>query len=164
MSFTIRPHNSTPNQACDITIPFGLKVKFVFETGNISRNPEISLSNQDHEFLFSIVFNEPDEQEKIIQWGKRIALLQSVMLPVETDWKDLFPDGRLLYYEGDDPDGFVKEMKEKYGFDPTENISFAPFPYPNEPKSWSKEAGYLFHCPPEHMNEIYGTGKYPLGS
>jgi hypothetical protein len=35
-------------------------------------------------------------------------------------WKELFPDGRFIFYEGDDPDAFAKEIKARFGFDPSE--------------------------------------------
>jgi hypothetical protein len=54
---------------------------------------------------------------------------------------ELYPEGRHLYYEGDDPTGFIKELKERYGLD----------------------VSVSFHCPAELLDEIY-SGKYPLGS
>jgi hypothetical protein len=57
-------------------------------------------------------------------------------------WATLFPEGRYIYYEGDDPIGFIKEIKEKFGFD---LLTF----------------GFL--CPPEHLDAIY-SGDYPVGS
>lgn len=34
-------------------------------------------------------------------------------------WKDLFPDGRTIFYEGDDPTGFVRTVRSEFGFDPS---------------------------------------------
>ena len=34
-----------------------------------------------------------------------------------TTWQDLFPDGRRLFYEGDDPEGFRQEILDEFGFD-----------------------------------------------
>lgn len=67
-------------------------------------------------------------------------------------WSQLFPNGRTVFYEGDDPKGFVREMKKKYGFDPSKG------------RFWNKKNGYQFHCPAECMDEVYGNYKYPLGS
>jgi len=61
-----------------------------------------------------------------------------------TKRSELFPEGRTLYYEGDDPTAFVAEMKAKFGFDPG--------------------GEYSFHCPGHLLDEIYGNGKCPLGS
>jgi hypothetical protein len=60
-------------------------------------------------------------------------------------WKELFPDGRFIYYECDDPEGFIKEIKKKFGFDPLIK-------------------GFGFYCPAELLDEIYGSKKYPMGS
>jgi hypothetical protein len=57
-------------------------------------------------------------------------------------WKELFPEGRVIYYEGNDPAGFAKEMKQKYSLD----------------------VQVTLHCPPELLDEIYGSDKYPMGS
>jgi hypothetical protein len=46
---------------------------------------------------------------------------------------ELYPEGRHLYYEGDDPAGFIKELKERYGL----GVSVS------------------FHCPAELLDEIY---------
>jgi hypothetical protein len=34
---------------------------------------------------------------------------------------ELFAEGRHSFYEGDNPKAFVKEMKEKFGFDPSKD-------------------------------------------
>ena len=95
--------------------------------------------------------------------------------PVPT-WQEMFPDGRVLFYEGDDPDGFVKEMKEKFNYDPSMNsVDFSSLsPIPNTPNTawgkWlpgdAKEPGfmsYAFHCPGHLLDKVY-CGQYPLGS
>lgn len=73
---------------------------------------------------------------------------------LEPSWVEMFPNGRDLYYEGDDPEAFAKEMQEKYGFDPSLNNP-----------SWSEYYGYSFHCPASALNEVYSDySPYPLGS
>lgn len=67
-------------------------------------------------------------------------------------WSQLFPDGRYIFYEGDDPKGFVKEIKEKFSFD-----------IPLDLDDYKEFNSFGFHCPVEHLDEIYG-GKYPMGS
>ena len=68
-------------------------------------------------------------------------------------WQEMFPDGRHVFYEGNKPKEFAKEMKEKFGFDPSENNIY-----------WNRKSGYSFHLPGEYINEIYDRSKYPLGS
>jgi hypothetical protein len=49
-------------------------------------------------------------------------------------WAELFPEGRQIYYEGDDPQAFADEIKTKFGFDPSENNPLWKY-------------GFSFHCP-----------------
>jgi hypothetical protein len=65
-------------------------------------------------------------------------------------WKELFPAGRHIFYEGAKPAAFAKEIKARFGFDPSKQ------------PSWSN--GYGFHCPAECLDEIYGSNKYLMGS
>ncbi len=67
-------------------------------------------------------------------------------------WSELFPEGRHIFYEGNNPKAFAKEMKEKFGFDPSQNND-----------SWNRKHGYLFLCPAD-LDAVYGNGRYPLGS
>jgi hypothetical protein len=91
-------------------------------------------------------------------------------------WQEMFPEGRVVFYEGDDPEGFVKEMKEKFNFDPSmTDVDFTALaPIPNTPnKAWGELIpgdadgpgflSYAFHCPGHLMDKVYG-GSYPLGS
>lgn len=71
-------------------------------------------------------------------------------------WAKLFPEGRTIYYEGNDPKGFIKEIKAKFGFDPSKDNSH----WGEKHDGW---ISYSFHCPVEHLDEIYG-GQYPMGS
>ena len=34
-------------------------------------------------------------------------------------WQELHPNGRHIYYEGDDPEGFAQEILAEFGFDPS---------------------------------------------
>lgn len=67
-------------------------------------------------------------------------------------WSEMFPGGRHIYYEGDNPRGFVKEIKEKFNYDVTAWNQY-----------WTKKSGYGFHCPGKLLDKIY-NGTYPLGS
>ena len=33
-------------------------------------------------------------------------------------WKDLFPNGRHIFYEGDEPEVFAQQIRDEFGFDP----------------------------------------------
>jgi hypothetical protein len=69
---------------------------------------------------------------------------------IDTTWHDLFPEGRDIFYEGDDPAGFAAEIRAEFGFDPAAD--------PNWP------GDHRFRCPPEHLEAIYGSSRFPLGS
>jgi hypothetical protein len=71
---------------------------------------------------------------------------EKAMRKYEREWSELFPTGRFIFYEGDDPEGFRREIKAEFGFDPG--------PRPDEG----------FHCPPEHLDAIYGVGRFLMGS
>jgi hypothetical protein len=67
-------------------------------------------------------------------------------------WSELFPDGRVIFYEGDDPEGFKQDMWNKYQLDVMLLGKF------------TRSGGYAFHCPANVLDEIYRDGSYPLGS
>jgi hypothetical protein len=66
-------------------------------------------------------------------------------------WREMFPDGRDIFYEGDDPEGFAATIRSEFGFDPA-----GP--------TWDNEHGWRFRCPPGHLDAIYGSGRFPMGS
>lgn len=76
-------------------------------------------------------------------------------------WSELFPEGRWLYYEGDDPEGFANEMVSEFGFDPSECDGWAQTILNDEPEMCSMSYG--FYCPASCIDQVYG-GTYPLGS
>lgn len=124
-------------------------------------------------------------------------------------WAKLFTNGRTIYYEGDDPEGFRAQIKAEFGFDPGDDPKWGEF-VPEEPGtpegarlyaerqaehkariqqlqqagvpfkakdyefSMTKEewesvpvpayTNYAFLCPPEHLNAIYGSRRFPMGS
>lgn len=71
-------------------------------------------------------------------------------------WQDLFPEGREIYYEGSEPDTFRTEIRDEFGFDPGASPGWGDL-YDGKPS-------YRFHCPPECLNDIYGSGRWPMGS
>jgi hypothetical protein len=80
----------------------------------------------------------------------------------------LFPEGRDLYYEGDDPDGFARQIKAEFGFDPSADPHWGGAPVMVGPHGEDLEDPfgrvYLFRCPPEHLDAIYRSDRFPLGS
>lgn len=75
-----------------------------------------------------------------------------------TPWHDLFPTGRHIYYEGRYPELFAEHILEEYGLDVRLDPSWGvPMPAP-----YLGEFSYAFHCPPEHLDEIYTS--YEMGS
>lgn len=66
-------------------------------------------------------------------------------------WAEMFPEGRFIFYEGDDPVGFRKEIKARFNFDPG-----------LDNQRWNKRCGYYFHCPAKHLDAIYT--EYQMGS
>ena len=83
-------------------------------------------------------------------------------------WAELFPDGRTIFYEGDDPEAFRKLVKTEFGFDPSEHPGDLTGLYnrldaPRE-STWDEQHGWSFHCPAEHLNAIYSNSRFPMGS
>lgn len=96
-----------------------------------------------------------------------------------SNWSGLFPDGRCIFYEGDDPDGFRAEIKTKFGFDPAGS---SPTQFQTgwhddscdcgkdyhwtaaeaDAKHWTEQR--QFYCPPEYLDEIYSSDRWPMGS
>jgi hypothetical protein len=88
-------------------------------------------------------------------------------------WDELYPFGRIVFYEGDDYGGFAAEIKTLYGID----VNAAPpggweaWHYtkpPSVPFGVHDEAiGFErsdFFIPAGLVQEIYGGRRWPLGS
>jgi hypothetical protein len=75
-------------------------------------------------------------------------------------WSDLFPEGRDIFYEGNDPVGFVRQIQSEFGFSPA-----------SDPR-WGERidgdglsfTSHSFYCPSEHLDAIYGNNRFPVGS
>jgi hypothetical protein len=75
----------------------------------------------------------------------------------------MYPEGRVVYYEGDDPEGFRSEMLDEFGFD-------AAIPYDCgqvegirlRPTNW--EGNRNFHIPAGLVRAVYGSERWPLGT
>ena len=83
---------------------------------------------------------------------------------VDATW----PDGRVVYYEGDDPEGFAAAMLSEYGID----VRVAT-PYcwceQGHPQSWGEGTcrplgGRAFFIPAGLVGAIYGSDRWQLGS
>lgn len=90
----------------------------------------------------------------------------------DTTWVSLFPEGREIFYEGDDPERFRQQIKTEFGIDvagdPCQPVGedFAP-PFSKHSwtrPGWTEEMGWRFWCPPEHLDAIYGDTRFPMGS
>ena len=81
---------------------------------------------------------------------------------------DLWPEGRDIYYEGADPVGFAATIKAEFGFDPSDDPHWGGAPTMVGPFGEDLEDPfgrvYRFHCPPEHLDAIHGSDRFPLGS
>lgn len=70
-------------------------------------------------------------------------------------WAELFPEGREVCYEGDgDPWEFARSVREACGFDPAERAR----------GSWERGRDCWFWCPSEHLDLVYGSGRWEIGS
>lgn len=78
---------------------------------------------------------------------------------------ELFPEGRILYYEGSDPEAFADQIRDELGLDPRISDGRAEG-YDNGlyGAEWTAESGYSFYCPPQHLQAIYGSGRFPIGT
>lgn len=86
--------------------------------------------------------------------------------------------GRTIFYEGEDPEGFRRDMIAEFGFDPAAPEFRGRYDETGEPEdhdTWGEwvpsdrfEAGgfrsYGFWCPPHAYQEVYATGRWPMGS
>jgi hypothetical protein len=98
-----------------------------------------------------------------------------------TTLRELFPDGRTIFYEGDDPQAFRRQVQAEFGFDPAgapgvyaNNLSgglpgedyadLQAMPAEIKSSTWDAEHGWQFHCPPEHLDAIYESDRWPMGS
>ena len=81
-------------------------------------------------------------------------------------WSELFPKGRDIYYEGEHPQQFVREIATEFGFDPSADpywgVDIPADEYGGE--YGDGFTSYSFRCPAEHLDDIYGSGRWPMGS
>jgi hypothetical protein len=94
-------------------------------------------------------------------------------MTTDITWRELCPDGAIRYYEGDDPEGFRAEIKAEFGLDVADEYD-EPGVLPIKFGTWREVNGrgepcepwqdLRFFCPPEHIDAIYGSERWPLGS
>jgi hypothetical protein len=77
-------------------------------------------------------------------------------------WSLMFPEGRHIFYEGDDPEGFRAEIQEKFGFDPANSSSWGVL-ISDGPDDEDAFTSYGFDCPAEHLDAI-DSDQYPIGT
>jgi hypothetical protein len=75
-------------------------------------------------------------------------------------WSNLFPEGRDIFYEGDDPTGFVSQIKAEFGFSPAVDSGWGVKIHADDYCFTS----YSFRCPSEHLDAIYGSDRFAMGS
>ena len=76
---------------------------------------------------------------------------------------------RTIFYEGDDPEAFRKQMIEEFGFDPAKDPewhTWVPWPDGKAPPGYSGTGfwNYGFECPDHAYQEVYASGRWPMGS
>lgn len=80
----------------------------------------------------------------------------------DTTWLSLYPEGRHIFYEGDGPAGFARQILAEFGFSVDDNPGWGEqFAEDDDGPSFTS---YSFHCPPEHLDAIYGGDRFPMGS
>lgn len=89
------------------------------------------------------------------------------MTTTGASWRELRPHGRDIFYEGDEPETFASQIYAEFGFDPSAEPDWGL-------GHWYLPDGgrmpdpfgriYMFHCPPEHVDAIYCSGRWELGS
>lgn len=105
------------------------------------------------------------------------------------EWSEMFPRGRHIYYEGDDPEGFRQTLIKEFNFDPGTDPSWGVTIEGDTPDEESEEddldelergeveenaeivrenfgdfTSYGFHCPANILDAVYGSERFPMGS
>src|SRR5688572_12470884 len=76
--------------------------------------------------------------------------------------QELFPTGRFVCYEGDNPEAFAREIRAQFGFDPSGDAAWETHGYPGFSDPFGRRN--WFHCPAEYLDGIYGGNRWPMGS
>lgn len=65
-------------------------------------------------------------------------------------WSQIYLGGCWIYYTGGEPTAFAEAIAAEFGFDPSVQ------------DGWESPIGHGFQCPAEHLDAIYGSGRWPL--
>lgn len=84
-------------------------------------------------------------------WNKALAEIwrDRIEPPAPGPADEMFPEGRSVWYEGEDPEGFVAAVQERYGF--TLVLKEDP-------------SGHAFFCPPGYVDAIVYESDWPMGT
>lgn len=110
--------------------------------GSIFTNDQYFLTGAGKEFVGHLRGNEPVAD--IVAWAE-----------------DYFSDGRQIFYEGDDPEGFAATVNEEFGLDVTSDHSWGELVDEGEGDCFTSHG---FVCPANLLGEIYYSGRWPMGS
>jgi len=110
--------------------------------GSIFTNDEYRLTDAGQEFVGNLRGNEP--LADVIAWA-------------EGYW----PDGRHIYYEGDEPEAFAATIKDEFGLDLTSDPAWGQVIDDSEGGSF---VSYGFDCPAGLLGDIYYSDRWPTGS
>jgi hypothetical protein len=75
-------------------------------------------------------------------------------------WDELCPDGAFRFYEGENPDGFAAEMRQRFGFDPSVDPHWSK--WVDDGFGGFPMRGFLI--PAGLVEAVYGNERWPLGS
>jgi hypothetical protein len=92
--------------------------------------------------------------------GRELAASPALARSTDTTWASLFPNGREIFYEGHDPVGFVRQIQTEFGFSPALDPDWG-VQIEDDIDSFTS---YSFHCLAEHLDAIYGSARFPMGS
>lgn len=110
--------------------------------GSIFTNDEYHLTIAGQEFVGHLRGNEPVAD--IIAWAE-----------------DYWPNGRHIYYEGDEPEVFAATIKDEFGLDVTSDNNWGQAIEDSEGGSF---VSYGFDCPAKLLGDIYYSDRWPTGS
>ena len=105
----------------------------------------------------------------VLEIQAAIALAREIFRLVDppaaplAQWSELFPKGRHIYYEGDEPQEFAEQIRTEFGFDPSADEYWGLL-IPGDDLHDDAFTSYCFRCPPEILDAVYGSGRWPMGS
>jgi hypothetical protein len=110
--------------------------------GSIFTNDQYYLTKTGQEFVGHLRGNEPVAD--IVAWAE-----------------DYWPEGRHIYYEGDEPDTFAVTIMDEFGLDVTSDPGWGQVIDDSEGGSF---LSYKFKCPARLLGDIYYSNRWAMGS